>query len=103
VSGVLTNNGVISIAAPSGSSDTEEIAGAVNGTGSFSLSNADLVFDSSVSSGQTITETGADTLTLKQAQSFAGTISGFGAGDTIDVRTLAPRPQRSSISSRILR
>jgi hypothetical protein len=52
--------------------------------GSFSLSNADLVFDSSVSSGQTISETGADELTLKEAQSFAATIRGFGTGDTID-------------------
>jgi hypothetical protein len=42
------------------------------------------VFDSSVSSGQTITETGADALTLNEAQSFAATISGFGKGDTID-------------------
>ena len=46
--------------------------------------SANLQFDSSVSSGQTITETGADALTLKEAQSFAATISGFGTGDTID-------------------
>ena len=79
MSGATTNNGSISIA-----SDTEELAGAVGGAGSFSLSNANLQFDSSVSAGQTITETGADALTLKQAQSFAATISGFGTGDTID-------------------
>ena len=79
MSGALTNNGSISIA-----SDTEELAGAVGGTGSFSLSTANLQFDSSVSAGQTINETGADALTLKQAQSFAATISGFGTGDTID-------------------
>jgi len=81
VSGTLTNNGSISIA----TENTEELAGAVGGTGSFSLSNANLQFDSSVSSGQTITETDApNALTLKQAQSFAATISGFGTGDTID-------------------
>ena len=42
--------------------------------------------NSSVSSGQTITETGkgTDALTLEEAQSFAATISGFGTGDTID-------------------
>ena len=57
VSGTTTNNGSISIA-----SDTEELAGAVGGAGSFSLSNANLQFDSSVSSGQTINETGADAL-----------------------------------------
>ena len=80
VSGTTTNNGSISIA-----SDTEELAGAVGGAaGSFSLSTANLQFDSSVSSGQTITETGADGLTLKLAQDFAATISGFGTGDTID-------------------
>jgi len=79
VSGATTNNGSISIA-----SDTEELAGAVRGKGSFSLSTASLQFDSRVSAGQTIAETGADALTLKHAQSFAGTISGFGTGDTID-------------------
>jgi hypothetical protein len=80
VSGATTNNGAISIA-----SDTETLAGAVKGTGSISLSKATLLFNSSVSAGQTITETGADHLRLKQAQSFDGTISGFGTGDTIDV------------------
>ena len=79
VSGETTNNGAMSI-----SSDTETLAGAVGGAGSFKLSNAHLLFDSRVSTGQTITETGADELTLKQAQSFAATISGFGTGDTID-------------------
>jgi hypothetical protein len=85
VSGTLTNNGSISIVG-----DTEELTGAVDGAGGFSLSTeqgeatANLVFDSSVSAGQIISETGADALTLEQAQSFAGTISGFGSGDTID-------------------
>ena len=79
VSGATTNNGSISIG-----DETEEVAGAVSGTGSFSLNNANLQFDSSVSSGQTIKETGADGLTLKEAQSFAATIKGFGTGDTID-------------------
>ena len=40
VSGATTNNGSISIA-----SDTEELAGAVGGAGSFSLSNANLQFE----------------------------------------------------------
>jgi hypothetical protein len=86
VSGAMTNDGAISIA-----NDTETFAGAVGGAGSFGLSNAHLQFDSAVSSGQTITETGADALMLKQAQSFAATISGFGTGDTIDAANfLAP-------------
>jgi hypothetical protein len=79
VSGATTNNGSISI-----TNDTEELTGAVGGAGSFSLSTANLQFDSSVSAGQTIKESGAYALTLKQAQKFAGTISGFGTGDTID-------------------
>jgi hypothetical protein len=81
VSGAITNNGSILIA-----SDTEELAGAVGGAGSFSLDSANLQFDSSVSAGQTIDAlvTGhAGTLTLEQAQKFAGTISGFGTHDTI--------------------
>jgi hypothetical protein len=79
VPGAITNDGSISI-----STDTEELAGAVSGKGSFSLSNATLRFDSSVSGRQTIAETGADGLTLEQAQKFAGRIRGFGTGDTID-------------------
>jgi hypothetical protein len=80
VSGATTNNGSISI----GGIITDVLAGAVGGAGSFSLQIANLQFDSSVSSGQTITESDADALTLEQAQSFAATISGFGTGDTID-------------------
>jgi hypothetical protein len=87
VSGETTNSGAISIA-----SYTEELAGAVGGTGSFSLSTANLQFDSSVSAGQTITETGADELTLKLAQSFLATISGFGTGDTIDATNFHAPP-----------
>jgi len=79
VSGATTNNGAISIAF-----DTEELAGAVSGAGSFSISRANLRFDSSVSSGQTIIEHGADALTLEQAQFFAATIRGFGTRDPID-------------------
>ncbi len=77
VSGATTNNGAFSIA-----TDTETLAGAVGGTaGSFSLSNANLQFDSRVSSGQIINEigvVGVDDLTLLQAENFNGTISGFG-------------------------
>jgi len=79
VSGATTNKGSISII-----DDTEELAGAVGGAGSFSLSTAHLQFDSSVSAGQIITEGFDDALVLKHAQSFAATISGFGGADTID-------------------
>jgi hypothetical protein len=79
VSGATTNHGSISIA-----TDTETLAGAVGGVGSFSLSAASLQFDSSVSAGQKINETGADRLILEEAQKFAARIRGFGTGDTID-------------------
>ncbi len=87
VSGATTNNGSISINA-----DTEELAGKVSGAGSFSLRGATLRFDSSVSSGQTISEAGADALVLEQAQSFAATIGGFGIGDTIDATNFLGPP-----------
>ena len=83
MSGATTNNGSISIF-----SDTEELLAGVGRrqTGSFAASStANLQFDSSVSSGQTITGRPArNALVLEQAQKFAGTISGFGTGDTID-------------------
>jgi hypothetical protein len=79
VAGATSNNGSIEIA-----NDTEALAGAVGGTGSFFLENANLRFDSSVSAGQTVNERFTDALTLKQAQKFLSTISGFGTGDTID-------------------
>jgi hypothetical protein len=87
VSGTTTNNGGVSI-----TSDTETLAGAVSGAGSFSLSTANLGFDSTVSAGQTINETGLDGLTLKLAQDFAATINGFGNSgnaDTIDATNFA--------------
>jgi hypothetical protein len=87
VSGTTTNNGGVSI-----TSDIETLAGAVSGAGSFSLSTANLGFDSTVSAGQTINETGLDGLTLKLAQDFAATINGFGNSgnaDTIDATNFA--------------
>jgi hypothetical protein len=87
IDGALTNNGAFSIA-----NDTETLAGAVDGVGSFSLSNAHLQFDSSVSAGQTINESGADALVLEEAQSFAATIKGFGTGDTIDATNFHAPP-----------
>ncbi len=87
VSGATTNDGSIQIA-----SDTETLAGAVDGAGSFSLSTADLRFNSSVSAGQSISETGANALILEQAQNFAATITGFGNGDTIDATSFHAPP-----------
>jgi hypothetical protein len=89
VSGTTTNNGHISI------STTEEFAGAVGGAGSFAIyENANLQFDSSVSSRQTISyqDSGPAELTLKHAQSFAGTISNFETGNTIDATNFHAPP-----------
>jgi hypothetical protein len=65
------------------------VSGATTGVGSFILSDATLQFGSAVSAGQTINEYGNlyvtdDALILDEAQKFAGTISGFGTGVTID-------------------
>ena len=97
VSGATTNNGSISIA-----TDTEELAGAVGGAGSFSLSTTP-IFGSTRAfrPGRPSTRPAADALTLEQAQSFAATISGFGTGDTIDAANFLFVRQRRSISSRI--
>jgi hypothetical protein len=86
VSGAVTNNGEFDIAG-----DAEDLAGAVSGTGQFNLSSGSaLELGSSVSSGQTISfdsSSAADTLTLADATAFKGTLSGFGAGDAIDLTT----------------
>ncbi len=79
VSGATTNNGAISIGG-----DTETLAGAVGGKGSISVTGSHLLFNSSVSAGQTIHENDKDELTLTQAQNFHATIAGFGTNDTID-------------------
>jgi hypothetical protein len=98
VSGAITNNGVIGISF----GDTEELAGAVGGVGFFSLYSANLQFDSSVSTGQTIfgNNSAPSALTLEQAQNFAATISGLGPAPRSTRRTFSC-PERRSTSSRI--
>jgi len=86
----LTASGAFSGLAPGATDETDirvglDTSSAGAKTGAVTVdSGANLRFDSSVSPGQIINETGADALTLEQAQSFAATISGFGTGDTID-------------------
>ena len=60
----------------------------MDGVGSFSLSTANLLFNSSVLAGQTTTEPGANGPRLEH---FVATISSFGTGDTIDAMNF-PRP-----------
>ncbi len=84
VSGTTTNNGAVYLI-----SDSESLAGAVSGTGTFDLfNNSTLGFGSSVSSGQTVTFDGAGALNLGQAGQFAGTIAGGHASDSIDLTNL---------------
>jgi hypothetical protein len=83
-SGQFTNNGAVSITA-----DTEEIAGAVVGAGTFDLfGTSTLEFDGAVAAGEKVTFHAADRLALKSAGGFAATISGFGTADTIDAISL---------------
>ena len=79
VSGATTNDGSISISA-----DTEELAGAVGGTGSFSLHERQSSVRLERFGRADHQRDRRGRLTLKQAQYFLGTISGFGTGDTID-------------------
>ncbi len=80
VTGAFTNDGYVGIV-----NDTETIAGAVTGSGGndFTINNSTLQFNSSVDANQTIEFTGADTLTLKRADLFAGFSENFGADDVI--------------------
>lgn len=80
VAGSTTNDGTFDV-----TDDSETLAGAVLGTGTFNLgSGSTMQLDSSVSAGQTVGFSGADTLGLSRADEFGGTLTGFGAGDAID-------------------
>jgi autotransporter family porin len=88
ITGALINNSGFSVTA-----DSETIAGAVSGTGTFSLTSYDnvagaLTFNNSVGSGESVSfgYAGDDTLTLNDAKAFAAAISDFSAtGDTVNV------------------
>lgn len=58
----------------------------VSGSGIIDLSGGSVTFANSVSSGTIIDFTGSDSnIVLNRAHPFSGTISGFSAGDTIDI------------------
>ena len=88
-SGVLSiaNTGVVEVL--SGSLD---IAVAVTGLGSFTIdSGALLEFGASVASGSIVTFQGtAATLKLDDVAHFAGSVTGFALGDTIDLVGIGP-------------
>ena len=79
--GAFTNDGTVNF-----SDNSDMIAGAVSGTGSFNLSNGStLAFGAGVSSGETVTfGSGVDRLILDSASSFSGTIDDFSTkGDEV--------------------
>ena len=88
-SGVLSiaNAGVVEVI--SGSLD---LAAAVTGLGSFTIdSGALLEFGASVATGSVVTFQGtAATLKLDDVAHFAGSVTGFALGDTIDLVGIAP-------------
>jgi hypothetical protein len=85
----IVNNGLIRVtAAPSGDTQINKLGLPVTGTGSISVSlNDHLAFGSVVSGGQTVLFTGGanagTTVEIDQLKLFAGSISGFVAGDTL--------------------
>ena len=86
-SGTFTNDGSVNF-----SDDNDKIAGAISGTGNFSLSNGStLEFGAGVSSGETVTfASGVDQLILDQPSSFNGTIDDFfTAGDAVIAKAFA--------------
>ena len=96
VSGSVVNNGEVDLLG-----DTETLKGAVTGTGQFNLeSGSTLVLQGSIGAGQTVAFSGADQLRLAaNATSFAAMISGFGAGDTVDLTTFGTGTTHSFASS----
>ncbi len=82
--GLTLSNGTVKF-----SDDVDTIAGAVSGTGNFSLSNGSIVtLSAGVSGGETVTfgSGAADLLNLKAAQSFDATIEDFfTVGDGVDL------------------
>jgi hypothetical protein len=74
--GSFTNDGAVNLV-----HDTETIAGAVSGTGHFTLSTSTLEFEHGVSNGQIVTFSSpagyADHLILDSPSAFAGTINDF--------------------------
>ena len=84
VSGAFANNGTVNV-----DGDKEEIAGAVTGTGTFTVSSGStLQFDSSVASGQTVTNKGGDEIALKLAPQFKGTIDGQANSNSIELTAI---------------
>jgi hypothetical protein len=87
VTTAIANNGVIE----AGAGGTLTLSGSISGTGQIRIdAGGKLDAASSVVATQTVTFGGAGgTLKIDAPATFKGTIAGFGAGDAIDVSTLA--------------
>jgi hypothetical protein len=77
----FVNNGTVQV-----DTGTLHLAQALTGTGALAMETGTaLELGGSVSAGQTISFAGTNTLYLDDASAMSGTITGFAAGDTIDL------------------
>ena len=80
----VINNGTLEV---NGGTLVVDATSTVGGTGSVEVTNGGLA-DFQGAFGQNVTFTGFGAGTLELAQSYGGTISGFGAGDALDLASL---------------
>jgi hypothetical protein len=79
---VVANDGLIKV-----ESGTLDLADAVTGTGTLKIdSGATIEAGAAVAAGQEAVFVGSATLLLDQGETFGGKLSGFAAGDTLDLR-----------------
>ncbi len=86
IAGTLVNNGTIIETA----ADTLNITGAIEGTGTILFDPTTGIFNGPVGAGQVIDFSGAgSTIVLGDPAQFAGTLSGFTAGDVLSLPSLS--------------
>ncbi|MGC9271583.1 Hint domain-containing protein, partial [Acidiphilium sp.] len=86
IAGTLINDGTIIETA----ADTLDVTGTLEGTGTIMFDPTTGIFDGPVGAGQVIDFSGAgSTIVLGDPTQFAGTLSGFAAGDVLTLPSLA--------------